>query len=596
MIPIACFSLCLLAALSVSHGWLLSAGETIRLGAIAAMMAWWLAYRHPKQQQDGVWPTLVAALAYLFIMARCDEVGPDLPWQGLSADILLAAASLGVMVARLPVATRRWDKAAYGGIAAVALLGAVSRSGRGKSFEPLVQYGWLDVLFIGKALLLYFAITQVMRQSGARRYGRILLWVACAAFVLGAVVGMSRIAIVYAGYRSSLADFRAGNFEETLARAQSVEEAASRRNCGPEVSGRILEAALIAAPSIADPIVAYKTVGALALQLRQWAGAATAYRSLARLVPEYPNIDLMISVARFEEGHRHQVLERLTGDSTGTSAWAFAVMLAKMGRWGEANKALDRALMSLEQGWSLEEWVAMRKQGATPIADLVPADWQFFWQRLSLDDVKEVLQARGWQVRHGGERIGTTRVAAPVDIVLVSGMPGEEFIAVGGERVSLGKRGYNVVAIDPLTGAVADVQSFDTWENMAEGRRMGIYLNEMPRGMIVAAAISDEGSGGLVGSSRDGLQSLGVRSFPTYAWRHALIGGKGSPPGTAVESLGNRAVVRVAALTSNMSHGTVEDSTRLRELLQSTAQTAQAGVAVYIPALDLDAVVHWVGR
>ena len=72
------------------------------------------------------------------------------------------------------------------------------------------------------------------------------------------------------------------------------------------------------------------------------------------------------------------------------------------------------------------------------------------------------------------------------------------------------------------------------------------------RGMIVAAAISDEGSGALVGSARDGLQSLGVTRFPTYAWRHALIGVKGSPPGTAVEALADRAVVRVAALNGNV--------------------------------------------
>ncbi|MCI0475849.1 MAG: hypothetical protein L0Y55_06340, partial [Anaerolineales bacterium] len=82
--------------------------------------------------------------------------------------------------------------------------------------------------------------------------------------------------------------------------------------------------------------------------------------------------------------------------------------------------------------------------------------------------------------------IGKTGVASPVEIVVSSAESAS--IQVNGRQVAPGKRGYNVVVLDPKSGAVIGARRFDTVDDRAESRAMTDFLAQIPAGQIVAIA------------------------------------------------------------------------------------------------------------
>jgi hypothetical protein len=140
-------------------------------------------------------------------------------------------------------------------------------------------------------------------------------------------------------------------------------------------------------------------------------------------------------------------------------------------------------------------------------------------------------------------RIGRTGVTSPVDLQIVSaGMDtgNEGSIYVDGHQRAIGRRGYNLVAIDPVSGEVLWSDLFDTLVSPGESGRLAEAVRRLPVGTIVAVAVKDEASGTLTEEAVAALRSLGgsedIRG--RYRVSHLLVGVKGAAPGTAIEQSG----------------------------------------------------------
>ncbi|CAG0956592.1 hypothetical protein ANRL3_00592 [Anaerolineae bacterium] len=131
--------------------------------------------------------------------------------------------------------------------------------------------------------------------------------------------------------------------------------------------------------------------------------------------------------------------------------------------------------------------------------------------------------------------IGATSVTSPVEIVVNAAETGS--IKVNGKQVSPLKRGYNVVVIDPASGAIVNVQAFNTIDDRVDSRALTDFIAQNPHGFIVAVASQDDAAANLGDRAARSFQLLGgqidPRQNPTRTY--ALIGVKGKSPGSALE-------------------------------------------------------------
>ncbi|MBI5303605.1 MAG: hypothetical protein HY868_15830 [Chloroflexi bacterium] len=131
--------------------------------------------------------------------------------------------------------------------------------------------------------------------------------------------------------------------------------------------------------------------------------------------------------------------------------------------------------------------------------------------------------------------IGATGVTSPVEIVARA----EEraSIRVNGKEIAPQKTGYNVVVLDPRTGAVDDARAFDTINDRVGSRAFTDFIAQIPNGQIVAVVSQDAVAANLGDRAAAAFQLIGgqvdIRANPTRT--HALIGVKGAPPGSALE-------------------------------------------------------------
>jgi hypothetical protein len=145
------------------------------------------------------------------------------------------------------------------------------------------------------------------------------------------------------------------------------------------------------------------------------------------------------------------------------------------------------------------------------------------------------------KIREGDYAIGATGLEAPVNILVKSA--GEEVgdfghIYVDGQNVSPDERGYNVVVLDPTSGAVESRDHFDTFASENESNRLAEFVASVPDGRIVAVAVEDEASLHLTESAVRALKSIGAQEDlrGKFRWAHAIIGVKGAEPGEALEA------------------------------------------------------------
>jgi hypothetical protein len=141
--------------------------------------------------------------------------------------------------------------------------------------------------------------------------------------------------------------------------------------------------------------------------------------------------------------------------------------------------------------------------------------------------------------------VGAGSTAAPVAILVESA--GEEtgdfaHIWVNGSDVAPrpAEPGYQVVVIDPATGAVTDRGHFDTLADPAASAALARFVAAVPAGHWVAVAAGDDASLALQPVAVDALRSIGAVGDlrGRFRWGHAILGTKGAAPGTALESMG----------------------------------------------------------
>lgn len=173
-----------------------------------------------------------------------------------------------------------------------------------------------------------------------------------------------------------------------------------------------------------------------------------------------------------------------------------------------------------------------------------------FIEGLSFFEAKAYLEMLGFTVLHPEIKIGKTEISSPVDITVQSaGIYGGNFakIVVDGKDYSPNGRGYNIAVIDPVTGEVEKVESFDTRSDEKGkfySQKMAEFLNEIPSGKIVVCAVKDEGSKYLSEAAVRELKKIGsildLRGFKRFS--HAIIGVKGAKPGDAMEKRDSKMV------------------------------------------------------
>jgi len=139
-------------------------------------------------------------------------------------------------------------------------------------------------------------------------------------------------------------------------------------------------------------------------------------------------------------------------------------------------------------------------------------------------------------------QVGSTGLQSPVAITVRSaGMDVGNFghVYVNGIDVSPNRRGYNVVVLNPGTGAVEKAAAFDTHLDETASAHLAAFLMAVPEGRIVAVAAADEASRLLGEDAVLALQSIGAAGDLRGCWRcsHAVLGVKGTAPGWALESL-----------------------------------------------------------
>ena len=150
-------------------------------------------------------------------------------------------------------------------------------------------------------------------------------------------------------------------------------------------------------------------------------------------------------------------------------------------------------------------------------------------------------RARPRDVFPGHWEIGQTGVQVPVDVELTAFAEGAYMNTIDDEGkrtdVSFGRRGYNVTVLDPKTGRVLDKAGFDTYANEYEAERLAEFIARIPTGRIVLVATKGDAGRHLTDDAVAALRTLGsgvdLREHPGAY--HALVGVKGTAPGTAAE-------------------------------------------------------------
>ena len=153
--------------------------------------------------------------------------------------------------------------------------------------------------------------------------------------------------------------------------------------------------------------------------------------------------------------------------------------------------------------------------------------------------------------RQDNYSIGGTGIVSPVDISVTgagfeAGRFGEIFVA--GRSVIENKRGYQLVAINPQSGTVERIGSFDTFAGANESARLAKFVNDLPNGEIVAGVAIDDVSKNLSPAAVEALHQLGVEADLRFEFRagHAFIGVKGAPMGSVLESVEGRLPANVS--------------------------------------------------
>ncbi len=137
--------------------------------------------------------------------------------------------------------------------------------------------------------------------------------------------------------------------------------------------------------------------------------------------------------------------------------------------------------------------------------------------------------------------IGKTGANSPLDIEVKAGALAS--IKVNGRETARQTRGYNIVALDPKSGALIESRAFDTVDDRVGSRALTAFIEKIPDGLIVVVAAQGDAAINLGDRAANAFKLLGgaldPRAQPSNSY--ALIGVKGAAPGAAIEAFEERA-------------------------------------------------------
>ncbi len=138
-----------------------------------------------------------------------------------------------------------------------------------------------------------------------------------------------------------------------------------------------------------------------------------------------------------------------------------------------------------------------------------------------------------------GWPVGATGATLPVSLLVQSAgndVGNNAQIWRAGLPLLAAQTGYNLAALDG-TGTTLATAHFDTFASAAAADALAQWLQQWPRGTIIAGAVKDEASNSLNARAVTALAALGVATDlrDRFRWGHAFVGMVGAAEGTALE-------------------------------------------------------------
>lgn len=528
----------------------------------------------------------VVVLALLLCHLRADYVATLGFWGNLALGtlpVVAVAAAAAVLLHRDDARTGKvWIQA--GVLSVLALLTILSwglDATAGTASPATASLALAEIALLG--LSAYIALRRSTAAT-VRLAGRI----AVAPLVVGVFLGWWTVGSAYGHYREARARFAAGELDAARQGVSTLSRDFHHLHL-ESLSVRAWIAEVTAGMAGRGTVDRWTTLAGIAVDEYEWRAAASAYAQAATLDPANPRLRVRSAQCLFEAGERGESLaaiDRLARQAdTVPVHLARAMAATRMGEMTVAHAAVTEALAA---GWEPAQGRgANHEVWETTVAQLLPDGVDPRDAGMGLDDVARLLSAHGITLLHPPMTVGQTAVDIPVDVqVLVR--PGDdpdvEGIIVDAEVLSTHKLGASFIAIDPVSGGVTG-----RLLRTMSGDEVASFVASLPVGSIVAGSIDDVGSRFHSRAAHQALRELGVVRRADPAWAHAFVGVRGSRWGSALE-----AVARGSALHLHVSAGQVARQATASEIhaaVQTAAQSAPAGIAMYASDLRLEAPV-----
>jgi hypothetical protein len=141
-----------------------------------------------------------------------------------------------------------------------------------------------------------------------------------------------------------------------------------------------------------------------------------------------------------------------------------------------------------------------------------------------------------------------------------------------------------LIALHPENGAL-EVRLLRS----LSGPEIARFIQQIPRGHIVAGTIDDTGQRSLTKEARRALKGVGIGRFPNSSAAHAFVGVQGAQSGTALQAVGVSGPVSLGVLAGAIDSGASD--AEIEALVSAAARTAEAGVALYVAGVERDSEV-----
>ena len=452
---------------------------------------------------------------------------------------------------------------------------------------------WINL----QVVLAYFFITRCFRRD--RTAVQRLLTVILLIFGIVGGTGFYQVSSAAYHFSQTLEEFRNGEYNRVRNYASDASPLFSRLHVESLSVDHLLDLLSAEAAGKDWEAGAYATIGEIAEKSGDHQFAFNIFSEVYEREPTYPAIHAKLGRALMKMYYPTRALDVLRQgveqDEVEVEDFlSLGSILCKVGRWEEANEALDSAIEMSGMRQQIEEIFASEKTMLNvELGEFLPEEFLLFLAEFSEFEIVRFLQLRGWEVLHPSMEIGNTGIVTPVDIEVWSEQQAygrQEAIIVNGKQVSKKGWGRNLVVLDAESGKIESIAAIHP---PLPGRTKNVisdFLKTIPQGKIVAGTILDTGGGSLSEEDIEELTALGTIGDPGNYIAQAFIGVKGAGRGTAFELRGNP-LVGGGVLTENAHQDLRDDPQKLECSLREAAARSPGKVAIYIPRFDQDAEI-----